>query len=113
MNFESPHLSIVMMYTTVDTIEAAELLAKKLVESKLVSCINIMAPHESFYMENEALVQIREIGLLIKIPEERYSFAYEAIKSWHPYTIPALLSWPAESNKAYSIWANQQTICYR
>ncbi len=113
MNFESSPLSIIMMYTTVNTVEAAELLAKKLVESKLVSCVNIMAPHKAFYMENDILAQTTEAGLLIKIPEERYSFAYEAIKSWHPYAIPALLSWPAESNKAYSIWANQQTTYYR
>ena len=108
MDFNSSDLSIVLVYTTVGTMEDAERLAKRLVESKLASCVNVMAPHTAYYIQNEALSTTTEIGLLIKVPEERYAFAYEALKSWHPYSIPALLSWPAEANKAYSIWANQQ-----
>lgn len=112
MDSNSSDLSIVMVYTTVGTVEEAELLAKRLVESKLASCVNVMAPHTAFYIENETLSITTEIALLIKVPEERYAFTYEALKSWHPYSIPALLSWPAEANKAYSIWATQQTICF-
>ena len=102
-------LNMVMMYTTVGTTDDAQSLAKKVVESKLASCVNIMSPHTAIYLEDAELKTSSEIGLLIKIPEDHYAFAYEAIKAWHPYQIPAMLSWPAEANKAYSVWAYQQT----
>jgi periplasmic divalent cation tolerance protein len=97
------------MYTTVGNLEDANALAKKLVESKLAICVNIFSPHQSIYLEGQTLKEHSEFGLIIKIPEERYAFAYEAVKGWHPYEIPALLSWPAEVNPAYSIWAHNQT----
>jgi periplasmic divalent cation tolerance protein len=100
---------MVMMYTTVESTDDAQDLAKKVVESKLASCVNILAAHTSMYLEGGTLKTTEEIGLLIKIPEDHYAFAYEAIKAWHPYQIPAMLSWPAEANKAYSVWAYQQT----
>lgn len=102
-------LNMVMMYTTVGSTDDAHDLAKKVVESKLAACINIMAPHTAMSLEGGELKSSTEIGLLIKIPEDHYAFAYEAIKAWHPYQIPAMLSWPAEANKAYSVWAYQQT----
>lgn len=102
-------LNMVIMYTTVGTTEDAHNLAKKVVESKLAACINIMSPHTTMHLENGSLATSTEVGLLIKIPEDHYAFAYEAIKAWHPYQIPAMLSWPAEANKAYSVWAYQQT----
>ena len=102
-------LNMVMMYTTVESSDDAQNLAKKIVESKLASCVNIFATHKSMYLEADVLKTKEEIGLLIKIPEDHYAFAYEAIKAWHPYQIPAMLSWPAEANKAYSVWAYQQT----
>lgn len=102
-------LNMVMMYTTVGSAEDAQDLAKKVIESKLAACVNIMTPHTAMFLESGALKATTEIGLLIKIPEDHYAFAYEAIKAWHPYQIPAMLSWPAEANKAYSVWAYQQT----
>lgn len=102
-------LNIVLTYTTVATLEDAQTLAKRLIESKLAVCVNIMAPHTALYYEGPTFVKAQEVGLLIKIPEERYTFAYEALKGWHPYQLPAILSWPAETNSAYSIWAHQQT----
>lgn len=102
-------LNIVLTYTTVSNMDDAKMLATRLIESKLAVCVNIMTPHTTLYYEGPTFIQSEEVALLIKIPEERYSFAYEAIKGWHPYKLPAILSWPAETNSAYSIWAHQQT----
>lgn len=101
--------NIVMMYTSVGTSEDAKNLAEKLLTSKLAVCVNVMVPHTAFYYEGPQFKEVSEIGMIIKIPEERYHFAYEAIRNWHPYAVPAILSWPAEANPAYGLWAHHQT----
>jgi periplasmic divalent cation tolerance protein len=98
------------MHTTVANKQDATDLAQKIIESHLGVCVNIMAEHTAVYKEADAIKTVSEIGMLIKIPESLYEFAYEAIKSWHPYQIPALISWPAEVNHAYSLWAHQNII---
>jgi periplasmic divalent cation tolerance protein len=102
-------ISMIIMYTTVASTDQANELAKNVIESKLAVCVNVMSPHQAIYLEQNTLKNVTEIGLLIKIIEDNYEFAYEAIKSWHPYEIPAILSWPVEANQAYSVWAYQQT----
>lgn len=101
--------NIILVYTTVGTNADAKDLAKKMIESKCAVCVNIMAPHRSCYFDNGEMVEVEEVGMLIKILEDYYEVAYDAIKGWHPYKIPALLAWPVEPNKAYSMWAHHQT----
>lgn len=102
-------LSMIIMYTIVGSKEEAHTLAKKIIETKLAACVNILPEHEAIYLEDGSLKCVSEVGLFIKILEDNYEFAYEAIKDWHPCTIPAILSWPVEANQAYGIWAYQQT----
>lgn len=93
----------------VGSIEDAHSLATKVIETKLAACVNILPAHQSMYFEEGAIKCTSEVGLFIKVLEDNYEFTYEAIKSWHPYQVPAILSWPVEANQAYSIWAYQQT----
>jgi periplasmic divalent cation tolerance protein len=102
---------MVLLYTTVGSHDDARTLAKVIIHARLCACVNIFHSHTALYMNNQTnlIAEEPEIAMLFKIPEDCYQSAYECIKTHHPYDVPALMSWPAEVNKGYGIWAYKQT----
>ena len=101
----SPKINI--FYIPIDTAENAKKLARELVERRLIACANIM-PVESVYRWDGAVQEGSEFVLIAKTTEEAAERVRAAITELHPYDVPCILSFPAESNAPFAAWVNDE-----
>jgi len=93
-------------WTTVETLEMAERLAKAAVESGLAACVQIEGPIQSVYLWKGALTQGTEFRLTFKCLEARITALEELILGLHPYEIPEWLVVKADRvAEKYLSWA--------
>lgn len=90
--------------------DAAEALARQLVEARVAACVNIVDGVRSVYRWQEAVQQDREALLLIKIPEGGFERLREAVLAQHPYELPEIVAVHADAvHGPYRDWVN--TAC--
>ena len=94
--------------TTVDREAAARELGRGAVEARLAACAQIEASITSHYHWEGILHESGEWRILYKTSEPRK----EALAGWilanHPYEVPEILVWPADSaNPAYTEWVGK------
>jgi len=75
--------------TTVDSLDDAQALARSLVERRLAACAQI-STIESFYRWDGTVQHEPEFRILFKTVAERYAAVEEAIRTQHPYELPAI-----------------------
>lgn len=91
--------------TTVDSPEAAERIAKLLLERRLAACVQIDGPCESIYRWNGALERSREWRCTIKTRAELYPDLERRLRAAHPYETPEILAHTIERGNAdYLDW---------
>lgn len=99
----------VFIYTPLPSLDAAERLARALVEARLAACVNIYPGVVSVYEWKGEIAREDEVVAFIKT---RRAIADEAIAAaWalHPYDVPAFLVLPiADGNEDYLAWARAQ-----
>jgi len=96
--------ALIAVITTVSTREEAQALARPLVEGGLVACAQI-SEIESFYRWEGALQQEWECQLLLKTTLARYAEVETALRSTHPYSLPAIYALPVVAQDgAYAQW---------
>ncbi len=90
--------------------ESAAELAKKLVQQRLVACVNRIPGVESTYWwEGEIQVDSEDL-LILKTSQERLPALLEALPNLHPYDVPEILAWKvSESHAPYQAWVRDQT----
>lgn len=97
------------VYTTLGTLEQARTLAHELVERRLAACAQI-CPIESFYHWGGQLHSEPEFRLLLKTTAARYDELEDAIRSLHPYQLPAIYALAvARGSAAYEQWVLQES----
>lgn len=90
--------------------EDAELIAKHLVEEKLIACCNIIENVTSVYNWNNKLNQDSEVLMIMKTKTQLYAKIEEEIKKLHKYDIPEIICIPIISgSKDYLNWIEEQT----
>ena len=101
MNLPTLHLFL----TTAPGEEAAETIARHLVESRLAACVSIVPGLRSLYTWKGEVQDEEEVLLLVKscAPVEAVR---DGIKAVHPYAVPEVLAFPASfADEAYARWA--------
>ncbi|TFH48819.1 MAG: divalent-cation tolerance protein CutA [Lysobacterales bacterium] len=94
----------IAVVTTIDSLEAAQAMARALVERKLAACAQI-SEIESFYTWNDAVQNDREIRVLFKTTSELYQIIENAIRELHSYELPAIHAFAFEHVYApYAEW---------
>lgn len=97
------------VYTTVDTEEAAQGLARSIIEQHLAACAQITRIDSVYWWEGQ-VQQSPEYRLLFKTTESRYAALAQAIKHQHPYELPALYAVPFDRcDEAFADWINAQS----
>ncbi len=91
--------------TTLPDEDGARRLARALIEERLAACAQVDAPMRSFYVWEGRLEEDREARLVLKVPEAGLGALLDAVRARHPYEVPQLLWWPADSDAAYARWA--------
>ena len=103
-------MSALLVLTNLPDRASAERLAAALIDKRVASCVNILAPCRSVYRWKEAAQQDEEHPMLIKTTAERYGALEQEIRAGHPYELPEIIAVPIERGlPAYLDWVAAET----
>jgi periplasmic divalent cation tolerance protein len=94
--------------TTVSSIEQAKQLARMLVDSRLVACVQIDGPIESIYRWQGEVQDDCEFRLVCKTLPSMVGSLIDSLRSQHPYDVPELLVLRCECSAQYARWLADQ-----
>jgi len=80
-----------LVYCTTSDIAEAKKIAKKLLEEKLVACVNIIPSIHSMYRWKGAIETGSESALLIKTVNEKISDTIDCVKELHSYDVAEII----------------------
>lgn len=90
--------------------EAADGLARLLVERHLAACVNALPGVKSTYRWRGQICVEEEVTLLIKTREDRLDELTEALAQAHPCDVPEIIALPiTEGHQPYLEWVIEQT----
>jgi periplasmic divalent cation tolerance protein len=103
-----PVPEFIQVSTTVDSKERANKIARKLLDERVASCVQVLGFINSIYWWKGRIDQEKEWICLIKANDYRKIEA--TIKKWHPYEIPEILAFPVlYGNTDYLRWIRAET----
>ena len=96
---------VIVVLTTAPNIEESETLARKIIESKLAACVQVLPPMKSFYVwENEIQVDFEHL-LLIKTLSVKFSELKTFNQANHSYDVPEIIALKASDvAENYLVW---------
>lgn len=95
---------LVVLTTVPSATEGADL-AKRIVESKLAACVQVLPQMTSVYFWEGMIQKEPEHLLLIKTLESKYAELEQFIREHHSYDVPEIVAVKAEQvSDAYLIW---------
>ena len=95
----------VLATTTTAELEDARNIARRLVETKLAACVQIVEPITSVYRWQGKIEEEGEVLLLIKSKQDLISRIAELLDEIHPYEVPELIATPiVEGSASYLSW---------
>ncbi|MFH4355889.1 MAG: divalent-cation tolerance protein CutA [Neisseriaceae bacterium] len=101
---------LLIAVTTLDKKKEAKKLAKKLIESKLAACVQIIPRLTSYYTWEGKMQKSRECMLWIKTPSRLHNSLINFLRKNHPYQLPEILSLkPYTVSNEYLQWVVEQT----
>ena len=92
---------ITLVMTSVGTEQQAVEISEELIARRLATCVNIVPCLRSIYRWKGKVCEDTEYLLLIKTPRRLFDRISEAIREFHSYELPEILSFPitaAEGN---------------
>lgn len=96
---------VIQVFTTVDSIEAAQRIARTVVERRVAACAQVMGPITSTYWWQGAIETAEEWLCIVKSTEELYTSLEGLIRESHPYDVPEILALPVSAgHAAYLDW---------
>jgi periplasmic divalent cation tolerance protein len=100
-----------LLYITAAKVEEVRRIGRALVEARLAACANIVPGIESIYRWQGAIVEDREMLLVVKTRAELVDAAIAKVKELHSYTCPCVVALPIlAGNPAYLEWLGQETL---
>jgi periplasmic divalent cation tolerance protein len=107
---ETHSVEYILIITNLPDSDQAIALAQKLVEERLVACVNVLADCTSVYWWQGKSETATEVPLLIKTLAQHYAAVEQLIKSEHPYELPEIIAVPISSGlPAYLDWIAGET----
>jgi periplasmic divalent cation tolerance protein len=104
---ETKH-EIVVIFCTIPAAES-EAMARSLIESRLVACVNVTPVH-SYYLWKGEFCSESEHLLIVKTKKSMAEATIAAIKSLHSYDLPEIIALPIVAGYApYLAWVHAET----
>ena len=99
-----------IIYSTTSGVEEARKIARKLVEEKLVACVNIIPKIESIYRWQGNIEEDSECVLLAKTTDKNIDKTIQRMKELHSYDVPDIIALPITKGlKEYLNWVEDET----
>jgi periplasmic divalent cation tolerance protein len=83
---------MLIVLTTVPTLEESETLARGIVEAKLAACVQILPGMTSVYVWEGKVQKQNEHLLLLKTTNEKYAEVEKFITENHSYDVPEIVA---------------------
>jgi periplasmic divalent cation tolerance protein len=101
---------VVLIYTTLPTLDDAKRVGEALVAARLAACVNMFPSMISIYEWKGAREEASEVAMIIKTRAALIDQVLAETKRLHPYELPALLVLPTEGGSAeYCGWIASET----
>jgi len=95
----------IVVLTTVPNAEAAERMARIIVEAKLAACVQVLLTMQSVYVWKDEVQTESENLLLIKTLRDKYDELERLIRANHSYDVPEIMALQAERiSETYLGW---------
>lgn len=83
-----------IFYSSFASSDEAVSVAEKLLENRLVACVNIHPGVTSLYRWEGAIQRESEVVLVAKTAQPRLQAAMEMVKRLHSYELPCIIAYP-------------------
>jgi len=101
-------MSVILVYVTNESREAAEKLASSLLEKRLIACVNLF-PIDSIYRWEGRIERGKEVVSLFKTRDTLWEDVKRHVEAVHPYKTPCILRIDAAANEAFGDWVDGET----
>lgn len=88
-----------IVYITAGDMEEARKLGRKLVEERLVACVNIF-PITSIFRWRDKIDEAQEFGIIAKTKTEKVKEIEKRVKELHSYEVPCVVSFRMDEGSA-------------
>jgi len=102
--------AIAVLYTTIGTQKEAEEIAQLAVSHKMAACVNIMPGGRSVYIWDNKIETNTECYLVFKTTTDRIDELEQFIIKHHPYKVPAILKFNAESSDLFADYISKSIV---
>ena len=103
-------MDLKIVYSTFPSVATAEAAARHLVDQRLAACGNILPGLVSIYEWQGTLERAEEVVLLLKTRAGQVEALMDALRTLHPYEVPAILVLDVEAAHApFAAWVRAQT----
>ena len=100
---------LLVVLTTLPSVEAATSLAKALVEIHLAACVQITGGMQSVYRWDGKICEEQEVLLLAKTVSHQWEEICTFIKENHPYDLPEIVAFtPTQYEQQYGQWMKSE-----
>jgi len=109
-NLEKIRNECIQVVTTVDDEKKANEIARVLLETRLVACVQIIGPIKSSCWWKGKIMKGEEWMCLANARTKDYEKIQATIKTMHSYDVPEILAFPIYfGNSAYLNWIHEET----
>jgi periplasmic divalent cation tolerance protein len=96
---------VLLVFSTAPDAEAAQRLARQLVEERLAACVNVLPGLRSVYEWQGEVRDEAEVLCLIKTRRSLFEVLRARLEALHPYEVPEIIGVAlAEGNAPYLAW---------
>jgi periplasmic divalent cation tolerance protein len=98
-----------VILTTLPSREAAETIARTLVEERLAACVQLIDGLRSIYRWEGRIDESAEVQLIAKTTPAAAGALVDRLSALHPYQVPEILTLEAAASDAYGAWLRSET----
>ena len=99
----------IQVFTTTETEQEAQEIARALVEKRLAGCVQIIGPIKSIYWWKENIETAEEWLCIIKTKKRLFEKLEKSIREIHPYETPEILAIPiTQASEDYLNWLDSE-----
>jgi len=103
-------MEFIVIYCTVPNKKEGKEIAKKLVERKLVACVNIIDNVESVFSWDGEMSEAKEAMMIIKTKKDLFDKVQFIIQELHSYNVPEIIALPILlAEETYLKWVEHET----